>query len=282
MAPVAIVTDSTAYLPQELVEQYGITVVPNLVVWDGETYRDGVDMTPQQFYERMRNAKTLPTTSQAAAGTYVDAYRALLDQGYDILSIHLSKDLSGTIESARQAKQMLGDVPIRIVDSRSVGMGLGFVVLAAARAAAEGASLDDAAAVAEKAKDHVGVIFAVDTLEYLHRGGRIGGAQRLLGMMLNVKPILEIRNGRVEPVDKVRTRKKSLQRVLDLIEQRIAGRSPVRLATLHADAEDEARALLDEAARRFNAVEAYLTDVSPTVGVHVGPGTVGLAFMAGM
>ncbi|NPA06088.1 MAG: DegV family protein [Chloroflexi bacterium] len=282
MAPVAIVTDSTAYLPQDLVEQYGITVVPNLVVWDGETYRDGVDMTPQQFYERLRNAKTLPTTSQAAAGTYVEAYRALLDQGYDILSIHLSKDLSGTIESARQAKQMLGDVPIRIVDSRSVGMGLGFVVLAAARAVAEGADLEEATAVAEKAKDHVGVIFAVDTLEYLHRGGRIGGAQRLLGMMLNVKPILEIRDGRVEPVDKVRTRKKSLQRVLDLIEQRIAGRSPVRLATLHADAEEEARALLNEAARRFNAVEAYLTDVSPTVGVHVGPGTVGLAFMAGM
>jgi DegV family protein with EDD domain len=177
---------------------------------------------------------------------------------------------------------MYPDARIEIVDSESVAMALGFQVLTVARAAQEGASLEECKALAIQSIPHTGVVFALDTLEYLHRGGRIGGGARFLGTALNLKPILEIRDGRVEAADRVRTRKKSLNRVLDLVEEQIGGRSPVRIASLHANAEEEARMLLEEAVARFDPVETYFTEVSPVVGTHAGPGTLGIAYMAGM
>ncbi len=280
--PVAVITDSTATIPQELVDQYGITVVPLQVIWDGQTYLDGVDISPEVFYQRLRTAKTLPTTSQPSAGTFAEVYRRLHEQGYDILAVLISSKLSGTITSAEQAKAMVPEARVAIVDSLQVAMSLGFQVLAAARAVAEGADLEQAKAVAEEARDKSGVLLLVDTLEYLHRGGRIGGAARLFGSMLNIKPILEVREGRVEPVEKVRSRKKALKRIVDLAVDRMGGREPVRVAVLHADAEREARRLLSMLQERITPVESYLTPVSPTVGVHVGPGTVGITYLAGL
>jgi len=159
---------------------------------------------------------------------------------------------------------------------------MGFQVLTVARAAESGASLAECVALAEKARQHTGVVFAVDTLEFLHRGGRIGGASRFLGTALNIKPILEVVDGRVEAIERVRTRNKSLQRLVEIIEERIAGRTPVRLATLHAIAPDEAKQLMDMANARLHVIENVFSEVSPVVATHAGPGTVGLAFMAGM
>lgn len=282
MPKVAIVTDSTAYIPKDLVEQYHITVAPQILVWGNETFRDGIDIQPEEFYNRLRKASTMPTTSQVSIASFQQIFRQLLDEGCEVLAILISKLLSGTIDSAVQARDLLPGAPIEIVDSKTTAMAMGFQVLAAARAAQEGASLAECKALAEKASQHVGVIFAVDTLEFLHRGGRIGGGARFLGTALNIKPILEVRGGKVEAVERVRTRSKSLQRVVEMVGERIAGKQPVRLATLHADAPDDARQILEMANQRFNPVESIFSEVSPVVGTHAGPGTVGLAYMAGM
>jgi DegV family protein with EDD domain len=161
-------------------------------------------------------------------------------------------------------------------------MALGFQVLSVARALEDGASLQDAISLAEKSYQYTGVFFAVDTLEFLHRGGRIGGAQRFLGTMLNMKPILAIQDGRVEGIDRIRTKNKAHGRVLELTLEKISGRTPVRLATLHANAAEDAKIMLSRAEQALHPVESVFTEVSPTVGTHAGPGTVGLAFMAGM
>jgi DegV family protein with EDD domain len=171
---------------------------------------------------------------------------------------------------------------VTLIDSYSTAMAMGFHVLTAARAARDGASLAETIALAEKARDYTGLFFAVDTLEFLHRGGRIGGAQRFIGTALNMKPVLQLKDGRVEAIERIRTRGKALERVVELVEAQARGKSPVRLATLHANAESEAARLLEQASARLNAVESILTPVSPAVGTHTGPGTIGLAYMAGI
>lgn len=282
MPKVIIVTDSTAYIPDDLLYKYNIQVAPQVLIWGDEIYADGVDILPSQFYERLKNAKVMPSTSQVTPATFQKIYQKLLDQDYQILAVLISDSLSGTIASAIQARDMFPGSPIEIVDSRTTAMALGFPVLTVAQAAAHGAGLAECKSLAEKACRHTGVVFAVDTLEFLHRGGRIGGAQRFMGTALNIKPILELIDGRVEPIERVRTRKKSIARLVDLIEDRIGGRSPVRLATLHANAPEEAAELLEIASKRLKAVENIFTEVSPVIGTHAGPGTVGLAFMAGL
>jgi DegV family protein with EDD domain len=282
MSKVAIVTDSTSYIPKELLEKYPISVAPQVLIWGEQSYEDGVDISPSEFYTRLKGAKILPSTSQVMPKSFNKIFDHLLGQDYQVLALLLSEKLSGTIASAVQACELHPGAPIEIVDSYSTAMALGFQVLTVARAAQEGASLAECKALAEKARQHTGVVFAVDTLEFLHRGGRIGSASRFLGTALNIKPILELVDGRVEAVERVRTRQKSLERLLDLTAERIGSRQPVRLATLHAQAPEEARMLLDMGLKRFNTVEHIFSEVSPVVGNHTGPGTVGVAFMAGM
>ena len=282
MSEFAIVTDSSAYLPIDILSQYDICVAPQILIWGQQTYQDGVDITPTEFYQRLQKSTVNPTTSQVTPATFHKIFKKLLDEGKDILAILISDKLSGTVASANQASEMLPGARIEVVDSNSTAMAMGFIVLAAARAAQSGASLSECKALAQKAVSHVGVVFAVDTLEYLHRGGRIGGGARFLGTALNLKPILELRDGRIEALERVRTRKKSLTRLIELVEERLAGRSPIRLASLHANAPEDAKNLLAEAANRLGAVESIFSDVSPVIGTHAGPGTVGLAYMAGM
>lgn len=279
---VAVVTDSTATIPQDLLDKYDIKVGPQVLIWGAETLLDGVDIQPKEFYERLKKDPIHPTTSQVTPAIFLDIFSQLLEQDCQVLAVLISPKLSGTIASAQQAKEQFPGAPIEIVDSQSVAMALGFQALMAARAAAEGASLAECKEVALKARPLTGVVFAVDTLEYLHRGGRIGGGAKFLGTALNIKPILEIRDGMVESVERVRTRTKSLTRVVELVEERIAGRQPVHLATLHANAAEDARFLLEEANKRVNAVETVFTELSPVVGTHGGPGTVGLTYLAGM
>jgi len=284
MSKVAVITDSTAYIPDAMLKAHQITVVPQVLIWGEEIFRDGVDIMPDDFYKRLETAKVMPTTSQVSIGDMKTAFEKLLESGFDVLGIFISSKLSGTIQSATQAREMLPKAAdkITIVDSNSTAMAMGFHVLLAARVAQDGATLDECQKQAEKAREHTGVYFVVDTLEFLRRGGRIGGAQALLGSALNIKPILEVRDGRIESVDKVRTKSKAIDRMIDLVAQHVAGRTPVRLATLHANAETEARAALDAAVLQLQPIETVFASVSPVIGTHAGPGTIGLAFMAGM
>ena len=282
MKKVAIVTDSTAYLPANYVEEFGVTVVPLTLQWDGASYRDGVDILPDEFYTRLSDSKTLPTTSQATVNDFTQVYKRLMDEGFDILTLPISSGISGTYDSAIQAKAQLGEVPIEIIDTRLVSMALSFQVLAAARAAKDGASLEECKQIALKAYDHIGVYFVVDTLKYLHAGGRIGGGKRFMGTALNIKPILEIRDGKIEAVKSVISINKALEAMVEMVEKDIDQRKPVRVSVFHALAAEKAQELLKTTAARLHADEAILSYVSPVIGCHVGPGTLSIAYMAGM
>jgi DegV family protein with EDD domain len=282
MSKVAIVTDSTAGIPKDVMDQYPLWEAPQLVIFGEETLEDRVDIQPSEFYERLEKDPIHPTTSQVTPASFQTLFGKLLDDGYEILAVLISPKLSGTIESANQVLEMYPDAPIEIFNSESVAMGLGWQVLMAARAAKEGATLAECKEIAGKARPLTGVVFAVDTLEYLHRGGRIGGGAKFLGTALNFKPILEVVDGAVDSVERVRTRKKSLARVIRLIEERIDGRKPLHLATLHAKAEEDARWLLDVGCAHLNPDEKIYAEVSPAVGNHAGPAVVGLAYLAGM
>jgi DegV family protein with EDD domain len=282
MPRVAIITDSTVNLPENIVQANSLTVLPQVLIWNGETYEDGVDISPSEFYERLKDAKQMPSTSQVTPKSFLGAYKKLLEEDHEILSILIAEKLSGTIPSAVQAKESFPGAPIEIVDSWTTSLAMGFVVLAVAEAAKKGASLQECKALAEEARQLVGVVFAVDTLEFLHRGGRIGGGSRFLGTALNIKPILEVVDGRVEAVERVRTRSKSLTRLVELAQERVNGRKPLRLASLHANASDDALELLSQASNTMDSVQTILSEVSPVIGTHAGPGVVGLAWMAGM
>lgn len=282
MAKVGIVTDSTAYIPKELIAKFPILIAPAVVIWSGKEYHDGVDIQPSEFYTRLATAEELPTTSQPSPAVVKEKFEKMLTDGYDVLGIFVSEKLSGTLASARQAKEMLPDANIEIIDAQSASMGTGWAILAAAKAAEQGASLAECKAVVEKARENTDLVLMVDTLEFLQRGGRIGGAQAFIGTALNFKPILALEDGALEPVERVRTHKKAVLRLVSFVEERVGGRSPVYLAALHANAEDEARRVLDMAAELINPVQTVITDISPAVGAHTGPGTLGLAFMAGV
>ncbi len=281
---IAFVTDSTAYIPPELVKQYSIAVAPQILVWGDETFRDGVDIQPDEFYARLKTAKVMPSTTQVPVVTMHEIFQKLVDQGHDVIGTFISAKLSGTMQSAIMAQEEMGAAggKVTLVDSDTTAMAMGYMVLTAARAAQQGASVEECKQLIEKGRSHVGVYFAVDTLEFLHRGGRIGGATRFIGSALNLKPILQLKDGHVDAIERVRTKSKAVDRLLELVTNDVKGKSNVRLATLHANAEPEARALLTRAAAQLNAVETVLSQVSPVVGVHAGPGTVGLVYMAGM
>jgi DegV family protein with EDD domain len=284
MSKVAIVTDSTAYLPIDLLKKYAINVLPMVIIWENETLLDGVDIQPDNFYKRLATARSMPTTSQVTVNAMQNSFKALLDQGFDVLGIFISSKFSGTIDSALQARKAIPQAAekIAIVDSLSTTMSMGWPVLTAARAARAGENLGACQKIAEHARDNSGVLFAVETLEFLRRGGRIGGAQALLGTALNIKPVLEMQEGKIEPLEKVRTKRKALNRILELTAERIGTRTPIRVATVHADAEAEALSLLDAAREKLNPIETLCCPLSPAIGTHAGPGTVALTYMAGV
>lgn len=278
MSDYLIVTDSLASLPIDLVKRYDIQVAPQVLIWGDEVFLDGVDITPSQFYARLKTDEVMPTTSQATLASFKEIFENLTPHGKPILTIVGSSVLTATINSAEQAKALFPHARIEIVDSMGVAMSLGFQVLAAARAREQGKSFEEALAQAQKAKDQTGVLFVVETLEYLHRGGRIGGASRLLGTALNLKPLLDIREGRVEAVERVRTKAKAQARLIEVIAERLANKKEVRLASLHAAAADEAKSLLKEAEKILNPIETLESEVTPVIGTHAGPGTIGLAY----
>jgi DegV family protein with EDD domain len=280
MSKIAIVTDSTSFLPAELIKKHNITVTPLILIWDKQTFQDGIDIQPSEFYTRLKTAKTMPSSSQTSPATMQSTFQSLVYQGFEILGLFISSKLSGTVQSAIQGKELMGAAgkKVTIIDSFATSVNLGLIVLATARASESGANLIDCIAVAEKTRSNSGVFFAVDTLEFLHRGGRIGGAQRFVGSMLNLKPILALEEGKVEGIERIRTKSKAHDRVVELVAEKVNGKSNIRLAIAHANASADARAMLGHAAKRLNPVEAIFTEVSPVVGAHTGPGTVALAY----
>ncbi len=281
---VAIITDSTAYIPDDLTQKHNVTVLPLEVIWGEETFKDGIDIMPKEFYSRLQTAKIMPSTSQVTIPYMQDAFEKLVAEDYEVLGMFISSKLSGTINSAEQGKAAMksGQELVHIFDSETTAMALGFQALTAARAAQDGASLADCLALAEKARANTGVYFAVDTLEFLHRGGRIGGAKRLIGSAMKVKPVLSVQDGAVASIESVRTKRKAHARVLDIIREEIGDRTPISIATLQANAEEDARALVAMAQEDLEIKEVVHSQVSPVIGTHVGPGTVGLAYMAGV
>ncbi len=285
MTKVAIVTDSSAYLPEILTGDLAIHVIPLVILVGDKNYKDGVDIQPDAFYTLMKSSTAVPTTSQPAPLDFINLYKPLLEKGFEILSIHISSKLSGTVDSAIQAKNTLVTDKIEVFDSCTTSMALGFQVLAAAKIASKGGSLQECLKTVQEARDKTGVYFIVANLEYLRRGGRIGGAAALLGTVLDLKPILELREGKIEASEKVRTMSKAIDRMLDMFEKKIQEKgTPIRISALYSDNPEPARILLDRAKQRFGKLEikdAVMTPVSPAIGCHVGPGVLGLCFEAG-
>jgi DegV family protein with EDD domain len=283
MPKVAIVTDSTAYLPEDLVSSHNITVVPLLVIWGDEILRDNIDISPNQFYERLADAKNMPSTSQAAITDFAEVFKKLHNEGYEILTIVMSAALSGTLDSAIQAKKLVPEARIELVDSRFTSIPLAYMVLSAARAAKRGATLEKCKEIAESIRENTQIFFAVDTLEFLHRGGRIGGASRFLGTALDLKPILYLQEGKIEALERVRTSKRAHQRLIELLETSVSGRSPINMmGVVSAAAQEAASKLLMQIERDFDPQEVLLANISPVIGTHTGPGTVGVAYVAGV
>jgi DegV family protein with EDD domain len=278
--PVRVVTDSTADLPPETVQELDIAVVPLQVIFGEQAYRDGVDMTSEEFFRRLPETDELPRTSQPSPGDFQQVYDRLAADTDHILSIHLSSRFSGTTETARQAARALeGRCAFEIIDSNTVSMALGFAVIAAARAAKAGADLDACAEAARSVLRRQRLAVALDTLEYLRRGGRIGRAQAFLGGLLRLKPIITVRDGETYPLARVRTRKKALGEMLRIC---LEGGVVEHAAVMYATNPDEAHELAAEIRRRAPNANVHVGRIGPVIGVHGGPGLIGvIVVMAG-
>ena len=277
---VAVVTDSTAYLPPEIVEEYDIHVVPLCLIMGEKEWLDNVDIDPPTFYELLKTSPDFPKTSQPSVAAFHELFVKLSQEAEGIVVVAISDELSGTLDSARAAAADLPDIPIEIIDSRGTSMMLGYPALAAARAAAAGGDLQTVADAARALIGKAHIYFVVDTLEYLHRGGRIGAAAKLLGSALNLKPILQIEDGIIKPLAKVRTRRKALEKVYELLAEQLAGAERVHMAVINVAAKQEAARFKQQLVQRFHPVEIMDTECSPVIGAHAGPGTVGVAFYA--
>jgi DegV family protein with EDD domain len=276
MGGVAVVTDSTCDLPRELVEELGIRVVPLSVTFGDETLISGVSIGHEEFYERLATTERLPTTSQPAPAWFEEAYGDCVDDGLDaIVSLHVSAALSGTVELARHRAGSV-DIPVEVVDSRMVGGALGLAVLAAHRVAAAGGSVGEVVAAATRVRDGAESLLVVDTLDYLRRGGRLTGAQAMVGNVLRVKPLLHLTEGRVEVRERTRTWTRAMDRIVDIVAELAAG-GAVDLILAHAVAPERAAELWSRLDERVEMGERLETLVGPIVGTHVGPGAIGVA-----
>jgi len=284
MPSVAIVTDSTSCLPQEEVERYGIEVVPVNLVYEGRVYRDGLDLTPEEFYRLLKEAKKLPTTSPASPGDYLEVFRRVGEKARSILCISVSARLSGMFDSARAAAELAREVlprtAIRVLDSGTAAMAQGFVVLAAARAAGAGKELQEVMDTATRIMPRVELVAVLDTLHYLARGGRVPKVAAWATSLLQIKPILTLSAGEVGLLERVHTRKRALSRLVQIMRKRAGGKRPLHVSVFHAQALGETLALREEIIREFQPQELYLTQFTSVMGVHTGPGVVGLAYYA--
>jgi DegV family protein with EDD domain len=275
----AIVCDTTAYLPTELVREHGIHLVSLYVSLEGRQERESEVADYDEFYDRLRQSEESVTTSQPSVGDFVSVYEPLLAQGKTIVSLHLSAGISGTCEAAVQASERLaeqgkGGERVRVYDSRSAAGGLGLLALAGARAAAEGGDGDDVLERIQAARDGFRMWFAIDTLEYLRRGGRIGAARAWLGSTLKIKPILTLEE-EITPIERVRTRRRAFERMVEFARERHDGGADGWVIQHIQDAES-ARHLVEQCRQIFGCEPVFVSEIGPVIGAHVGPGLLGI------
>lgn len=273
LVTVKVVTDSTADIPPDLARQLDITVVPLNVQFGQETYRDGIDITHEEFYARLASVKVPPTTSQPSAAVFEQAYSDLGKRGYDIISIHISSLLSGTCSSAATAAAALPHLKIAVIDSRFLSMTMGWLVIAAAEAASAGQTFEEIVQLVSMMLPRLRLLAVLDTLECLKRGGRIGKTAAFLGSALDIKPLISITDGEVHPVERVRTRSKSLHRLVQLT----GTLGPLeRLAVAHAACPEAAERLAEQLASIYPRHKMIITEIGPVLGTHAGPGAIGI------
>ena len=280
--PVAVVTDSTAHIPKELTDTLPVYTIPLHLNWGGVSYRDNVDITPAEFYTRLQTDRETPTTSQVTPEEFRLFYADLIDHGYDILSIHITQLYTKVYEAANVAASTFPENRIRVMDSGSGAMAMGFQVLEAARAARAGSLLQQCQQIAELARQRTRIFFIPATLEFLRRGGRISDMTALIGTLLHIKPILTVRNGSLVVINRVRTMRNALSQLVSSVIQHIPRGSSIHFAFMHSNFPARAQELMDRtisALRDSEVKETIITDISPAMGTHIGPEAVGLAYM---
>ena len=282
VSSVAVVTDTTACIPPEKVAEYGIELVPIELIFGSKVYRDGIDISPTEFYAMLRQADKLPTTSGSLPGPFLDAYRRASRRAGSILCITESSKFSGMANSARLAMEMarkeLPGVNIKVMECSSAAAGQGLVVLAAVRAAASGKSLDETVEVVTGLMPRVHLFASLDTLDYLVKGGRVPQAAALVNSILKIRPVFSVDGGEAHTLALPRSTDSAISNILRLMGRKIGKGQPIHVAVMHADALEQAHYLRKQIASRFNCLELFITEFTPVMGVHTGPGVIGAAF----
>jgi DegV family protein with EDD domain len=277
MNKIALITDSTAYLTPAFVKANQINVIPLNLHWDEMNYRDGVNITPSEFYTMLAKSKTIPSTSQPTYGEFEMIIKELAKTNDAIIAVLISSGISGTVDSALMAQKHLSDIPLEVIDSKSTSAGLALLTKALVSARSKGAGVAEMVGLADKIIANLGVYFMVDTMEYLYKGGRIGGASRFLGGALDIKPILYLdTEGKIGALEKVRTKKKALARLMDLAVEKAGGKK-AHVGIMQAQAPADAEAIAQALASRMDCAEMEIYELSPVIGTHAGPGTLGIA-----
>jgi DegV family protein with EDD domain len=271
-----LVTDSTSYVPQELRVKYDMHVISMKICIEDKTYNEEGDITKEEFYRLLADVSTAPTTSQPAVGEFLALYEPLVaDEEDEVISVHISEGISGTVPNARMAAQQVAPGRIHVVDSRTSAGGLTILVLAAGEAIAAGKSVDEVLAMLDRMVDESCAYFMVEDLAYLHKGGRINTASRFLGTLLSIKPILYMHEGKIQALDKTRTSAKARVRVLDEVVAKLGDR-PAHVVVVHIQAAEAAGEMSQRVRERLNCETVYMQEVGPVIGTHVGPGFLGI------
>jgi DegV family protein with EDD domain len=271
---IRIVTDSTADIPPDMVTRLGITIVPSYVVFGTETYRDGVELTKRQFYEKLAATNVIPTTATPPPAIYEEVYRRLARETDEIVSIHLAANLSGLYNAASVAARSISEANIAVIDSGQITMGYGWMAVAVAEAAQRGDSLEQVVALVEGMKDRSRLLAVLDTLDFVHRGGRVGWVQAMIGTLLKIKPIINVRQGEVNLLERSRTWKRALDQLMEMVQ----ALGPLeRAIVLHANAPDRAELVADRLQAVVPEWERLVGQAGVTIASHVGPGAIGIA-----
>ncbi len=278
MANIRIITDSTADLPVQFIEEYDIHVVPLKVIFKEKMYREGEDITTDEFYKKLKKADQLPSTSQPSPGEFQEVYEKYTANGASVISIHISAEMSGTYQSALMARKNLSGRDIRVIDSKNVTCALGLIVIAAAKAAKEGKNPEEIEKIALDIAEKIKVYFIVDTLENLHKGGRIGRATALLGTVLKIKPVLTINNGIVAPFEKIRGKGKAINKIISILKDHSRKEKINYCVFMHAHCLKNALILKDKIRKEIGDHEGFIGEIGAVVGTHAGIGTFGIIY----
>lgn len=279
---IAIVVDSTAGIPQELIKKHNIYVMPLRVNWPGDpivSYKDIVELSPTEFFEKLKNSDEIPTTSQPSPGEFVEFFGEIGESHKEIVAILVSNELSGTMKSAEFALNMLEDVTVELVDSKTTGMGMGIIALLAAEQAEAGGNLQEIIRQAKLAVEKSRQWVVVNTLEYLHKGGRVSGSKKMIGTMLSMKPLLHVIDGRIELFGTVRTFNKAIKTMLDIIEVEVKTKKKLLMSVSHTDSLSLAQSTAGTIRERFAPDALHIVEASPVIGTHTGPGAIAVSHL---